>query len=317
MAPRITDATAVPAADHLVSSTHNDFDRALTPALTVQSGAVVTFDCPAPPLPLGATAADLSNIDFSHPHTITGPVAVVGAHPGDAIAIDILALELAQPFGHTLFVPGVGLLPDQFDESYVHNFEFRDGFAELRPGVRIPIEPFLGIMGLAPAESGPQPTIPPRRVGGNLDVRDLTVGAQLVLPVEVDGGLFSCGDGHAAQGDGEVCVTAIETALRATLRLNLVRGADVATPRFTAPARSDVRGARGWFGVSATAGDLMEAAQTATREMIAHLVGERGLSPAEAYVLCSVGVDLRISEIVNWPTWVVTAYLPLSVFDPA
>jgi acetamidase/formamidase len=311
MAQRTTEP---PAAQYVVTDTHNDFDRALKPVATVESGEVVTFDCPGPPLPPRATVDDLSAIDFSHPHTITGPVAVEGAEPGDAIAIDILQLELPNPYGHCLFVPGVGLLPDEFDESYVHSFEFRDGFAELRPGVQVPIEPFCGIMGLAPAEPGPHPTIPPRRVGGNLDVRDLMVGAQLVLPVEVEGGLFSCGDGHAAQGDGEVCVTAIETAIRPTLRLTLLKGAAPKSPRLTAPPRTDPRATKGWFAISAPGEDLFEGAREAVREMIDHLVSERGLSRSEAYVLCSVAVDLRISEVVNWPNYVVTAYLPLGVF---
>ena len=314
MAQLTTDQSSAPTADHVVSATHNEFDSRLAPVLTVDSGSVVVFDCPAPPLPPGATAADLDRIDFSHPHTIAGPVAVAGARPGDALAIDILSLELPQPYGHTLFVPGVGLLPEEFNEPYVHNFAFHDGFAELRPGVRIPIEPFCGILGLAPAGPGPHPTIPPRRVGGNLDVRDLTVGARLILPIEVDGGLLSCGDGHAAQGDGEVCVTAIETAIRATLRLTLLKGAGVATPRFTAGPSSPHRGAAGWFAISAPSEDLLEGARQAVREMIDHLVSERGLTRAEAYVLCSVAVDLRVSEIVNWPSYVVTAYLPLSVF---
>ena len=312
MAPPTTEQ---PAGQYVVADTHNVFDRDLPPALTVESGAVVTFNCPAPPLPPRATVEDLSAIDFSRPHTITGPVAVEGAEPGDAIAIDILQLELPNAFGHTLFAPGVGLLPDDFPEPYVHSFEFRDGFAELCPGVRVPIEPFCGIMGLAPAEPGPLSTIPPRRVGGNLDVRDLTVGAQLILPVEVEGGLFSCGDAHAAQGDGEVCVTAIETAIRATLRLTLLKGAGRATPRLSVPARTDPRAANGWFAISATGEDLLEAARQAVREMIDHLVAERELDRAQAYVLCSVAVDLRISEVVNWPSYVVTAYLPLAIFD--
>lgn len=302
-------------ADHVVAATHNEFNRALAPVLTVESGAVVTFDCPAPPLGPGATAADLDNIDFSHPHTIVGPVAVQGAKPGDALVIDVLDIELPNPYGHTLFVPSVGLLPDQFDERYVHNFEFRDGFAELCPGVRIPIEPFCGIIGLAPAADGPQPTIPPRRVGGNLDIRDVGVGSRLILPVEVEGGLLSCGDGHAAQGDGEVCVTAIETAIRPTFRLTVLKDAAAATPRFTAPPRPDTRGSAGWFVISAVGEDLFEASRQAISEMIDHLVAEHDLGRAEAYVLCSVAVDLRISEIVNWPNWVVSAYLPQSVFQ--
>jgi acetamidase/formamidase len=298
----------------VVDATHNEFNNSLPAVATVQSGEVVTFDCPGPPLPPKATVQDLSNIDFSHPHTIAGPVAIAGAEPGDSLLIEILELKLPVPFGHCLFAPGVGLLPDEFDEAYVHSFQLAEGFAELKPGVRVPIEPFCGIMGLAPGEPGSHSTIPPRRVGGNLDIRDLTVGARLTLPVEVEGGLFSCGDGHAAQGDGEVCVTAIETAIMPTLRFTLLKSVDTNMPTFISPPARVERGGGGWFGTCAAGEDLLECTRQAVREMIEHLVEERGLSRQEAYVLCSIAVDLRISEVVNWPSYIVTAHLPLDLF---
>ena len=174
----------------LVSATHDVFDRTLEPALTVRSGDVVRFDCPDPGLPPVATVDDVVRvINFARPHVITGPVAIDGAQPGDAIAVDILDLSLPLPYGHCLFAPGVGLLPEEFERPYVHSFAFEDGYALLRDGVRVPLEPFCGILGLAPAQPGPHSTIPPRRVGGNLDIRDLTVGSRLLLPVEVEGGL--------------------------------------------------------------------------------------------------------------------------------
>ncbi|MGH3167113.1 MAG: acetamidase/formamidase family protein, partial [Trebonia sp.] len=248
------------------------------------------------------------------PHVIAGPVAIEGARPGDSLAVDVLDLELPAPFGHCLFVPGAGLLPDEFDEQYVHSFVFTDGFAPLTPSVRVPLEPFCGIMGVAPAAPGPHATIPPRRVGGNLDVRDLTVGARLMLPIEVEGGLFSCGDGHAAQGDGEVCVTAIETAIRATLRLTVLSGVDVGAPRFVSSPRRVDRGTKGWFGTCAAGENLLDCSRQAIKDMIGYLVVERGLTRREAYVLCSIAADLRISEVVNSPSYVVTAQLPLDVF---
>ena len=167
-------------------------------------------------------------------------------------------------------------------------------------------------MGLAPAEPGEHSTIPPRRVGGNLDVRDLVAGAQLLLPVEVPGALFSCGDGHGTQGDGEVCVTAIETAVRPTFRFSLLEQVDLEHPRFTAPPRRRPAGDR--FGVAATGEDLFATAQDAVRTMITHLVETRSLTREEAYVLCSVAVDLHISQVVNFPRWTVSAALPLDIF---
>ena len=308
----MSDATRAPEVE--ITATHDVFDRDLPAAAAVASGAVVRFHCPGPDLPPNATAADLARLDLARPHVIAGPVEVAGAAAGDAIAIDVLALELAQDYGHTLVIPGAGLLAEDFDSAYVHNFKLADGFAELSPGVRVALEPFCGILGLAPQAPGPHSTIPPRRVGGNLDIRDLTVGSRLLLPVEVAGGLFSCGDGHAAQGDGEVCVTAIETALTATLRLELVPGQAPDTPQFTTAARRVRRGGGGWFGVSAIGEDLLLASREAVRGLIAHLVATRGLAREAAYVLVSVAADLRVNEVVNAPAFVVSAQIPLEVF---
>jgi len=297
-----------------VTATHNVFDQNLPAAAKVASGDVVQFECPGPDLPPNATVEDLTAIDFANPHVIAGPLEITGAQPGDAIAIDVLGLSLPRDYGHTILAPGVGLLPDDFDSAYVHNFTFNEGFAELVPGVRVALEPFCGIMGLAPGTPGRHPTIPPRRVGGNLDVRDLTVGSRLVLPVEVAGGLFSCGDGHAAQGDGEVCVTAIEAAMSATLRFELLPGQAPATPFFTTAAKRIARGTSGWFGITAVGSDLLEGSRAAVRGLIVHLVEAHGLTRKAAYVLCSVAADLRINEIVNVPNYVVSAQIPLDVF---
>lgn len=295
---------------------HNAFDNSLPPVLTVAPGDVVTFDCPGAPLPPRATVDDLSAIDFSHPHTIVGPVAVEGAEPGDSLVVDILDVGLPLPYGHCLFLPGLGLLPDAFSEPYVHSFALVGGeYAELRPGVRIPLQPFCGIMGVAPAEPGEHSTIPPRAWGGNIDVRHLTKGSTLRLPVQASGGLFSCGDGHGAQGDGEVCLTALETAVRPKLRFSLERGTGLAEPQFTCPGPLGRPGDdEGHFATVATGSDLYECSQRAVRSMLDHLTRERGLTPEEAYVLCSLAVDLKLSELVNYPSWVVSAYLPLSVF---
>jgi acetamidase/formamidase len=302
------------AAVTLIEDTHNRFDRGLAPVATVEPGEVVRFRCPGPPLPPVASVTDLGAIDFQNPHVITGPVAVPGAQAGDALAIDIVDLRLSQPFGHTIVAPGVGLLPDDFEAPYVHSFAFEGDHTMLTEGVRITLEPFLGIMGLAPAAPGSHPTIPPRRVGGNLDIRDLTIGSRLLLPIEVDGALFSCGDGHAAQGDGEVCVTAIETELEADLRFEVISGLDLPAPRFVTAPRRVARGTAGWMGASAVGDDLLECARDALRALIAQLVAERGLTRQEAYVLCSIAADLRINEVVNAPNWVVSAQLPLEVF---
>jgi acetamidase/formamidase len=188
----------------------------------------------------------------------------------------------------------------------MHNFDLSDGAtAELAPGVRIPLRPFLGIMGVAPAGPGAHSTIPPRAVGGNIDIARLTAGTTLYLPVQVEGALFSCGDGHAAQGRGEVCGTAIETALNATLRFGIATGRKLDEPAFrTGDA----------YVTTAVGPDLHDCSARAIDQMIDHLMAEHGLSPEQAYVLCSVAVDLAIEEIVDVPNWVVSAALPLNLF---
>jgi len=228
-------------------------------------------------------------------------------------------VSLAKDYGTILFAPGFGLLPEDFgDEAFLRVIPYVDGKAVLKPGVEVLTEPFLGIMSNAPAEPGEHPTIPPRTVGGNLDIRHMRPGTTLTLPVAVEGALFSCGDGHAAQGDGEVCVTAVETAMRATLRFTVKKGAAPSSPRavVTAPIERPHHPA-GYLITTGLGENLYECAQKAIRNMIDVLADEHGLTRQEGYVLCSMAADLRISEIVNHPTYIVSAYLPLSVFSTA
>ena len=218
-------------------------------------------------------------------------------------------------WGWTALIPGFGLLADEFPEPAIKVWSLADGWGEFKPGIRIPLDPFCGEIGLAPAAAGSFSTIPPYRHGGNMDTKHLTRGATLYLPVEVPGALFSMGDGHAAQGDGEVCGTAIETPMRATVRLTVRKDLAVDEPQFLTAGPLTPRTNTGqWYGVDGIAPDLQEAARKAIRHMIAHLQTSYGLSRAEAYMLCSVAVDLKISEIVDAPNWIVSAFLPLSIF---
>lgn len=211
-------------------------------------------------------------------------------------------------------MPGSGLLADDFDEFYVHVVRYIDKAVEVKYGVRVPLEPFLGIMGVAPAEYGEHSTVPPRAVGGNLDNRHLRPGTRLILPVEVPGALFSCGDGHAAQGDGEVCGTAVETSVAATLRFSVLPGAEPDSPRALVGAPVERPVDSGHLVTTGIGGDLYDGARQAVRSMIDVLVSEQGMTRQEAYVLCSVAADLKVSQIVNVPNWAVSTYLPLSVF---
>jgi len=183
------------------------------------------------------------------------------------------------------------------------------------PGGRVPLKPMCGTIGLAPAEPGQHSIVPPRRVGGNMDIRDLAAGTELYLPVEVAGGLFSLGDAHAAQGDGEICGTAIETACSIAAKFELIKNTPLATPRFTTPGpvSRHLDGA-GYEVTTGIGPDLMVAARDALRNMIDVLSAQHGMAAIDAYMLCSVCGDLRISEIVDMPNWVVSFYFPRVVF---
>ena len=181
--------------------------------------------------------------------------------------------------------------------------------------IAVPIAPFPGVMGTALDAPGGHSTMPPRKNGGNMDIKQLTAGTTLYLPVWVDGALFSVGDAHAAQGDGEVCITAVEMMARATLRFGLEPGRRLAEPqlRTRGPIGAATQGGP-CYATTAHGPDLFASAQQAVRYMIDHLVAERGLSREEAYVLASVAVDLKISEIVDAPNWIVSAFLPEAIF---
>jgi acetamidase/formamidase len=184
------------------------------------------------------------------------------------------------------------------------------------PGGRVPLRPMCGTIGVAPAAPGLHSIIPPRNVGGNMDVRDITEGVELYLPVEVDGAIFSVGDTHAAQGDGEVCGTAIETAIDVALKFELVKGANLRSPRYVTPGPvSDHFDKKGYEVTTGIGPDLMVCARTAVSEMVELLSRRFGYSPIDAYMLCSVCADLRISSIVDVPNWVVSFYFPRVVLE--
>jgi acetamidase/formamidase len=299
---------------------HHGWDNAISPALTVAPGATVEVECQdasGGQLTQASTVADIAGLDFARINPVTGPVFVDGAQPGDALKI---TLESFGPsgFGWTANIPGFGLLADQFREPALHLWTYDRAAARpaaYGPGGRVPLKPFAGTIGLALAEPGLHSVVPPRRVGGNLDIRDLSAGTTLWLPVEVAGGLFSIGDTHAAQGDGEVCGTAIESPMSAVVTLELVKDARLESPRFSTPGPvSRHLDAAGYEVTTGVGPDLMTGAREAVARMIDLLCASHGLAPVEAYMLCSVCGDLRISEIVDQPNWVVAFYFPRVVF---
>jgi acetamidase/formamidase len=297
---------------------HHSWDNSLEPVLEIDSGDTVVFEVRSGAdgfFTWESTSADVVRRPLGKGPPLTGPVRIRDARAGETLQIEILELQPGE-MGYTSIMAGKGLLPEDFPEPFLKIWDLRTGStAQFRPGIEVPIEPFLGRMGLAPAEPGAHHTTPPRRTGGNMDIKQLTVGTTLFLPIEVDGGLFSTGDSHAAQGDGEVCVSAIETSMTATLRFTVRPDLQIATPRFrTGGPLTPRTNTAGWYATTGIAPDLMLAAKQATREMITYLAQTYSLSRPEAYVLCSAAMDLKISEVVDAPNWVVSAFIPLSIF---
>ena len=299
---------------------HCTWSRDHAPALTVEPGDTVVFETPEitrGQITPDSDAGALDRLDFSLIHQISGPVAVRGAEPGDTLVVEIVEVR-PKAWGYTFVLPGFNLLKDDpaFQTPYLKVWDLADGAtAEFKPGIVLPLEPFCGVMGLAPGAPGEHSTVPPRRVGGNLDIRQLVAGSTLYLPVEVPGALFSCGDVHGTQGDGEVCGTGIEMEATVTLRLGLAKGEHLPELRFamSGPMTASWNTA-GWYATTAHGPDLWQNTQNAVRYLIGWLKSEHGLTDHEAFALCSVACDLKISETVDAPNWIVTAALPLGIF---
>jgi acetamidase/formamidase len=291
--------------------THSVWDRSLAPRLHIDPGDVVLIECvdsSGGQVHPAMTTPEYLQIDRSRIHALTGPIWIQGAEPGDVLEIDVLATQHAG-WGWSSTVEGLGFLKERFRTPYLFHWQLDgDATSSLYPAV-VPLRPFLGVMGVARAEGGAFRTRPPGPFGGNLDVRELCAGSRLYLPVYTPGALFSCGDGHAAQGDGEVCINGIECPLDVTLRFHLHKHQGLAGPIIEA---SDVAAAdcstESWVVVE-TGTDLAASARAATNRMIDLLVSRWGLSDVHAYILCSVAMRLRLSQVVNEPVHTVSAAL--------
>jgi acetamidase/formamidase len=297
---------------------HAFWDNSYSARLRIQPGDTVVFEtlegagnqiCP------DSTSEVLTTLNLASVHALTGPVYVEGAEPGDALVVDIISIK-HKGWGYNAVIPHIGLLADDFPEPYLHHYKLGETTCEFRPDIQIPYEPFCGVMGVAPREPGRFSTFPPRENGGNIDIRHLTPGSRAFIPVLVPGALFSCGDCHSAQGDGEVNGTGIETAMTVTLTFTLQKDANIPELRFITPPgkKLTVADEGGYFVVTAHGPDLFKNSQQAIRYMIDHLASEYNMTREQAYCLCGAAVDLKISEIVNMSSWMVSAYLPLSIF---
>jgi formamidase len=348
---------------------HNRWHEGIPPILRIQPGDQVvleTRDALDGQVTPSSTVDDVARANLGVAHALTGPVYIEGAEPGDLLEVKIQAIE-PERFGFTVQVPGFSFLRDLFPEPHIVRWEIHGDFAESRdlPGVRIPGAPFMGVMGVAPSRAlretlqareaalaarggialPPDPagavpgtpdiarhalrTIPPREIAGNLDIKQLVAGTTLLIPVATEGALFSVGDAHFAQGDGETCGTAIEMSATFRAQLSLRKGAARQRPMSSVHYYKDGPGPGGRRAMDrfyATTGlcvrgdghneseDATLAARNAYLAMIDYLVHERGFNRQQAYAICSVAVDLTISEIVDVPNVVVSAFLPLDIF---
>ena len=296
--------------EHALSAepTHSVWDRGLAPRLRIAPGDEVRFECvdaSGGQVHPGMTAEAFQQIDRTRIHALTGPVWIEGAEPGDVLQVDVLATQ-HRGWGWSSVIPGLGFLKERFAQPFLFHWQL-DGnvTSSLAPAV-LPVRPFLGVMGVAQAEDGRFRTRPPGPFGGNLDVRELCAGSRLYLPVYNRGALFSCGDGHAAQGDGEVCINGIECPLDVTLRFRVHKQQSLSGPivesseAVAGDSRSD-----SWVVVE-SANDIATAARNATNRMIDLLMTRWGIAEVHAYILCSVALKLRLSQVVNEPMYTVS-----------
>ena len=297
---------------------HFTWDTGNEPRVVVDSGDTIvvwTRDVSDNQITPDSDTGVIAGLDWNRVYPLLGPIGVHGAGPGDTLAVEVLDIR-TQGWGWTAILPGLGLLPEDFPDAYLRVFDLSHGdVAYMREDIAIPLEPFFGTMGVCPAGASAQPVMPPGVFGGNMDTRQLVRGSTLYLPVQVDQALFSCGDAHACQGDGEVCVTGLEAPMFAALRLTLEKGRSIPAPQYRTPGPLTPRvDSAPFYGTTGVGGDLYVAAQDAVRAMVDHIATTYDLGREDSYLLCSLAVDLKISEIVDAGQYIVSALLPEAVF---
>lgn len=303
-------------AEHFLSAepTHSRWNRALSPRLRIAPGDMVHLECvdsSGSQVHPNMSVADFLNIDRGLIHALTGPIFVDGAEPGDVLQIEVLEVT-HKGWGWSSVISGLGFLKERFTQPLLFHWQLEGARSRsLAPAV-VPLRPFCGVMGVAPGEDGEFRTRAPGIFGGNMDVRELCGGSVLYLPVLNIGALFSAGDAHAAQGDGEVCINGIECPAEATLRFHLHKRQPLAGPMLESAANKKEGREESWVVVE-SASDTLVAARGATSRMIDLLVSRWSLSEIHAYLLCSVAMNLRLSQVVNEPIYTVSAAIPKSV----
>ncbi len=298
--------------DHTLTKdqTHNKFSSTIPPILRVSSGMVIeafTEDASDEQFHLNSEMEALDALDFEPIHPLTGPVYVENAVPGDVLKVTLLDIDLGS-WGWNAIIPGFGFLADSLDVKYLRTYALSKDMEHLQfnENITIPLKPFPGVMGVAPATTEMLSTIPPRANGGNMDDPNMVAGTSIYFPVFVEGGLFSIGDGHAAQGLGEVCGTAIEAPLRIVYKIELLKGKTIQEPQYET---------KDYYATTGFAPTIDDAAKKATLYMVQYLQKEHGLSVAEAYALCSLAGDLQIAEVVDLPNMLVTMHMSKAILN--
>ncbi|AOL16676.1 acetamidase [Sulfolobus sp. A20] len=304
--------------------THNKWDNSLQPIMSISDGDIITVETKEASdgqVTPSSIEKDLLKLDFSRIHPLTGPIEVKNAEPGDALEIEFLEFK-NKGWGWTGVLPGFGFLADEQYTSPIDVlgpalkiWKADDNYAYAKFGdleVKIPLNPFPGVIGTALQTRGKLSTIPPRENGGNMDIKHLTVGTKLYLPVFVKGALLSVGDTHLAQGDGEVCGTAIEAPMEVTMKIKLLKNVGLSQPVFVTKKVKETE-YNEYIAYPGIDNNLWIASKKAIKGIISIL--SKYMTPVEAYMLASVAVNLRVSEVVDVPNWIVTAYLPKDIFN--
>ncbi len=288
--------------------THNKFSSAIPPILKVESGDVIeafTEDASDEQFHINSTIAALDSLDFEPIHPLTGPVYVQGAKPGDILKVTLHEIEIGD-WGWNAILKGFGFLADTLKVEYlrIYDLEKNKEYVKFNDKIKIPLNPFPGVMGVAPPTDEMLSTIPPRANGGNMDDPNMGIGTSVYFPVFVEGGLFSIGDGHATQGLGEVCGTAIEVPLRVVYQIEVLKGRTIQEPQYETDE---------YYATTGFATTIDEAAKKATLYMVQYLESVHDLTTEEAYALCSLAGDLHIAEVVDMPNMLVTMHISKEV----
>jgi acetamidase/formamidase len=296
-------------------SIHKTWNRQNKPVLTIKPGDTVSMS--APDASNGAitptsTTADMAAVDYRRLDPLMGPIYVDGVMPGDALRIEILELVPAH-WGWTALLPSFGLLSGEIRDPYLKIWELEREFIEMPNGSKFTLRPMIGCIGVAPGQDGDYASITPTNSAGNLDCRYLGAGATLIVPVVNEGALLSATDGHAIQGDGEICGTGIECPMEMTFKVDVLRHANLAAPEILIKDTHPYE--EGYRIFTGVAPDLMECAKEAVRHCIAPLARSLRVDEIEAYAMTGLIADLRILEIVDVPNWVVGCMLPRRLFE--